>query len=101
MQIQNFRGVKSGELFPPKYAVLVGDNNCGKSTVLEAIDLCLGPERLARRPVVDEHDFYAGKYIDAEKKPVEIKIEVVVADLSDEQKRDFQFPLGVVERGIT
>jgi len=30
--------------------------------------------------------FTSGKYIDAEKKPVEIKIEVVVADLSDEQK---------------
>ena len=91
IKIQNFRGIKSGELFFPKYAVLVGDNNCGKSTVIEAIDLCLGPERLSRHPIIDEHDFYAGRYIDAEKKPVEIKIEVVVMDLSDEQAREFRY----------
>ena len=46
IKIGNFRGVKSAELLFPQYAALVGDNNCGKSTVLEAIDLCLGPERL-------------------------------------------------------
>jgi putative ATP-dependent endonuclease of OLD family len=69
---------------------LVGDNNCGKSTVLEAIDLCLGPERLSRHPVIDEHDFYAGRYIKAEKNPVEIKIEVIVVDLIDEQARYFK-----------
>jgi putative ATP-dependent endonuclease of the OLD family len=90
IKIQNFRGIQSGELFFPKYAVLVGDNNCGKSTVIEAIDLCLGPERLSRHPIIDEHDFYAGRYIDAEKKPLEIKIEVVVVDLSDEQAREFR-----------
>lgn len=90
LQIENFRGIKRGDIFLPKYTVLVGDNNCGKSTVLEAIDLCLGPERLSRHPVIDEHDFYAGRYIDAEKNAVEIKIEVVVVDLSDEQTRYFK-----------
>ena len=90
IRIQNFRGVKLGELFFPKYSALVGDNNCGKSTVLEAIDLCLGPERLSRRPIIDEHDFHAGKYLDAAKNPVEIRIEVTVIGLSDEQKRHFR-----------
>ena len=32
----------------------------GKSTVLDAIDLCLGPDRLSRQPPVDEHDFHLG-----------------------------------------
>lgn len=90
IQINNFRGIKKGELFLQKYTALIGDNNCGKSTVLEAIDLCLGPERLSKRPVIDEHDFYAGRYIDAEKIPIEIKVEVVVVDLSSEQKRYFK-----------
>ncbi len=58
--------------------------------MLEAIDLCLGPERLAKHPVIDEHDFYSGQYLDAENKPIEIKIEVIVIDLSDEQKRFFR-----------
>ncbi len=61
--IRNFRGVKRAALLLPKHAVLVGDNNTGKSTVLEAIDLVMGSDRLSRRPPVDEHDFYQGKYL--------------------------------------
>lgn len=90
INIENFRGVSKGELFFNGHTVLVGDNNTGKSTVLEAIDLVLGPERLARRPPIDEHDFYAGRYIDAEANSVPIKIEVVVIDLTDEQTRFFR-----------
>lgn len=70
--------------------MLVGDNNTGKSTVLEAIDLVLGPERLSRRPIIDEHDFYAGRYIGNEENPVELKVEVVVVDLTEEQSRHFR-----------
>lgn len=90
LKINNFRGIKQGELLIPSHAVMVGDNNIGKSSLLEAIDLVLGPERLARRPVIDEHDFYAGQYIDGDGKPVLIQIEVVVADLSEDQTRHFR-----------
>ena len=89
LQIKNFRGVKSGELLFNRHVALVGDNNSGKSTVLEAIDLVLGPERLARRPVVDEHDFYAGEYKAENETPIEIIIEVLIADLTEEQCRRF------------
>jgi AAA ATPase domain len=54
INIQNFRGIKSGELLFPENVVLAGDNNCGKSTVIEAIDLCLGPERMNRHHFGDE-----------------------------------------------
>lgn len=69
LSIANFRGIKSATLIFPDHAVLIGDNNTGKSTVLEAIDLVLGPDRLNRRPPVDEHDFHLGKYI-SPKQPV-------------------------------
>ena len=72
------------------HTVLVGDNNTGKSTALEAIDLVLGPERLAKRPVIDEHDFFGGRYRDEEGKAVPIQIRVVVTDLSEEQQRHFR-----------
>ena len=64
ISIENFRGIKNGNLFLDSHSVFVGDNNSGKSTVFEAIDLVLGPERLSRHPVIDEHDFYAGEYVD-------------------------------------
>ena len=67
IKINNFRGVKSAELLLPDHVVFVGDNNTGKSTVLEAIDLVLGPERLHRISPIDEHDFYAGEYIGTER----------------------------------
>ena len=63
LKIRNFRGIKSADLFFPDHVVLIGDNNTGKSTVLEAIDLVLGPERLSRRAPIDEHDFYLGRYL--------------------------------------
>ena len=66
LKIRNFRGIKSADLFFQDHVVLIGDNNTGKSTVLEAIDLALGPDRLGRRAPIDEHDFYIGRYLPKE-----------------------------------
>ena len=88
LKIENFRGIKKSELFFNSHTVLVGDNNVGKSTVLEAIDLTLGPDRLSKYPIIDEHDFYAGEYLLADKS-VEINIETVIIKLSEEQMRHF------------
>lgn len=90
VRIVNFRGIAEGTVHFDGHSVLVGDNNAGKSTLLEAIDLVLGPERLSRRPVVDEHDFYAGQYLSAEGLPIPLSVEVIVADLNDEQLRHFR-----------
>jgi putative ATP-dependent endonuclease of OLD family len=46
--IENFRGIRSTKPMLPDHAVLIGDNNTGKSSVFEAIDLALGPDRLSR-----------------------------------------------------
>ena len=63
LKIRNFRGVKQADLLFPEHVVLIGDNNTGKSTVLDAIDLVLGPDRLSRRAPINEHDFYQGHYL--------------------------------------
>lgn len=95
--IENFRGIRSASLVLPDHAVLIGDNNTGKSSLLEAIDLALGPDRLNRRPPVDEHDFYRGRYLPvAAAQPTEksadapkILVEVTITNLSDEQQARF------------
>lgn len=109
INIENFRGIKQASLLLPKHGVLIGDNNTGKTTILEALDLVLGPDRLNRMPVIDEHDFYQGKYLaqapksaegvpaEQETEPAEyqksvapiISIEVVITDLSEEQLATF------------
>lgn len=89
LKIENFRGIRSSELTLQDQCVIVGDNNTGKSTILEAIDLVLGPERLSKFPVIDEHDFFAGQYIGNSDSEIAIKIEVIIIDLNDDQKTRF------------
>ncbi|MCB9959716.1 MAG: AAA family ATPase [Rhodospirillaceae bacterium] len=72
---KEFPGIKEATIFLPKHAVLIGDNNTGKTTLLEAIDLVLGPDRLNRMPPVDEHDFFQGRYL-----PVQVGAEGVADD---------------------
>jgi len=82
LKIRNFRGIKTTELFFPDHVVLIGDNNTGKSTVLEAIDLVLGPDRLTRRSTIDEHDFHLGQYLSGDGASASggEAVEAVVAD---------------------
>lgn len=61
--VKNFRGIREASVLLPPHGVLIGDNNTGKTTILEALDLALGPDRLNRQPPVDEHDFFQGKYL--------------------------------------
>ncbi len=116
IKISNFRGVKTADILLPKHAVLIGDNNIGKTTILEALDLVLGPDRLNRQPPIDEHDFFRGEYavksfittadtLAAENDqgtdapvpqvdsspgdPPKIDIEVTVVDLTEEQRAKF------------
>ena len=51
--------------------------------------MALGPERLNRRPIVDEHDFYCGRYLDANGSPREIRISAVLTELSSEAEKRF------------
>ena len=87
LSIDNFRGVRKGVVNLHGHTLLVGGNNVGKSTICEALDLALGSERLFRRPVVDEHDFHDGKYMDSSGRPILIRIEVILVDLPDELQR--------------
>jgi putative ATP-dependent endonuclease of the OLD family len=89
LTISNFRGVAHGVVAFAGHTLLVGGNNVGKSTICEALDLVLGPERLYRRPVVDEHDFHCGRYKTDDGALVEIRIEAILTDLSQEAELKF------------
>lgn len=90
LTIQNFRGIKSAKLHFDGHALFVGPNNVGKSTICEALDLVLSPDRINRFPPVEEFDFYNAKYLRAPEvegespQPIPIRIEVVLVDLDAE-----------------
>ncbi|MFZ6755991.1 ATP-dependent nuclease [Undibacterium sp. Ji50W] len=56
LKIENFRGVRTGFVRFGRHPVLVGDNNTGKTTLIEALALLLGRDRLVQE--LTEHDFY-------------------------------------------
>lgn len=87
LSIQNFRGVKKGSVDFLGHTLLVGGNNAGKSTICEALELVLGPERAYRRPIVNEHDFHAGRYLDDDGNPIYIKLDVVLLHLPEEMEK--------------
>ena len=56
LKIENFRGVQDGIVRFSPHTVLVGANNCGKTTVIEALALLFGRDRMIRS--LTEHDFH-------------------------------------------
>ena len=91
VHIENFRGIRRADVHFSGTSVLLGDNNTGKSTVFEAIELAIGPDRLARTQAIDEHDFYGGDYLPVEGVPPKhIVVEVVIADLDEQHCTKFR-----------
>ncbi|MBB4398827.1 AAA family ATPase [Bradyrhizobium sp. ERR14] len=89
--IENFRGIRQASIDFSGTTVLLGDNNTGKSTVLEAIELAIGPDRLARVQAIDEHDFHGGDYLSIEGQPQKhIVIEVIIAGLDEHLSTRFR-----------
>lgn len=58
VQIENFRGIAKGKIVLPPHAALLGPNNTGKSSVVEALALLFARERMVR-PISD-WDFFGG-----------------------------------------
>jgi putative ATP-dependent endonuclease of OLD family len=88
LTIENFRGIKRAELHFGGHTLLIGANNVGKSTICEALDLVLGPDRLSRTPPVQEFDFFNARYLsDDGRTPIPLRIEVVLTGLTDEIRR--------------
>lgn len=58
VRIENFRGLKELELDLDETTVLIGENNSGKTSVLDALRLCLRELGPRRRVVFDSFDFH-------------------------------------------
>lgn len=90
LRMKNFRSVAKGEVLFPGHTAVIGGNSVGKSTMCEALDLCLGPDRLSRSNPVNEHDFYQRRYISSDNTPTAIELEVVLTDLTADLETKFR-----------
>ncbi len=118
IKIKNFRCIRSAEMLPSMNNVLLGPNNIGKTTILEAINYVLNPEITYRSNMIDENDFFGRQYYQIETEgdasntadhdndgdgdaehtevseaagdnPYNIYIEIVITDLTDDDKDKF------------
>ena len=90
LELANFRSVAEGKVTFPGHTVIIGGNSVGKSTMCEALDLLLGPDRLSRSSPIDEHDFFERRYLDEHGVPIPIKLEVVLTGLTDDVLTKFR-----------
>lgn len=58
LELRNFRGIKTGIITLPQHVVLLGANNAGKSTVVEALAILFGRERMVS--AISDWDFFGG-----------------------------------------
>lgn len=61
--MENFRGIRQATIRFPSHTLILGPNDACKSTVLEALNFALGPDRIRGADPVDEHDFFQGDYL--------------------------------------
>ncbi len=85
VRIRDFRGIKSLDLELGRVTVLIGENNSGKTSVLDALKLCLKDLGPRRRAVFDGLDFHLP---DSDSEPSSadpIRIEVSFSDHAGEE----------------
>lgn len=56
--INNFRSIKYLDFKPDKINLLIGGNNSGKTTILQALDFALNPYKNWHEGIITEYDFY-------------------------------------------
>ncbi len=58
IQIENFRGIKKIDLELDRITVLIGENNIGKTSILEALNICMNRGLTRRALPFSEYDFH-------------------------------------------
>ena len=61
LRIENFRGIRTGHILFGPHTVSIGQNNCGKTTVIEALAVLFGPDRMVRD--LAEHELFSFQMI--------------------------------------
>ena len=88
LHIENFRGIRRLDLDLDEMTVLIGENNSGKTAVLDALRLCLRDLGPRRRVVFDALDFHLA---DAAAEPASaepIRIEITFSEQSKGEWND-------------
>lgn len=87
IDIKNFRGIEKLSLALDDLCVLIGENNAGKSSILDALRLCLTRSLTRRGAVFEEYDYHLA---DASADPT--KAEPIEITLSFAERDENEWP---------
>ena len=85
IRIHNFRGIKNLDLEFGRVTVLIGENNTGKTSVLDALKLCIRDLSPRRRVVFDAMDFHLSDSSAEPSSGGPIKIDVTFSEQQDSE----------------
>ncbi len=83
VRIRNFRGIRSLDLELGGVTVLIGENNTGKTSVLDALRLCLREVGIRSRSVIEGLDFHLAESGSEPNSADPIEIEIGFSERSD------------------
>jgi putative ATP-dependent endonuclease of OLD family len=87
--IENFRGIKHAEIeLCRDITVLIGENNVGKTTILEALHFCLDIVKSDKSCNFTEFDFYRDQKIDKLSACPPIKLTIEFRETNDHEWKD-------------
>lgn len=82
-KVQNFRSLKDVDITFDDSTILIGENNAGKSTLLDAIRK--GLSRLGTRSIFDEYDFFMDSEMSSPKYSEGIKIILIFEERTSDE----------------
>ena len=88
ISIKNFRGLVDVTIPIDDFTVIVGENNAGKTSLLDALRICLNAKNNRKSPHFDEYDYYLSTHDATPETAPCICIELLFREDSPEQWRD-------------
>jgi putative ATP-dependent endonuclease of OLD family len=88
LKIQNFRGIEELEMDLDDVCVLIGENNVGKSSVLDALRICLTRSLSRRNSSFEEYDYHLPDSVTEPAKAKPIEITLKFAERKDDEWPD-------------
>lgn len=85
LEIRNFRGIEELTLPLDDLCVLIGENNSGKSTVLDALRVCLTRSLTRRAGVFEEYDYHLPDSASEPSKAEPIEITLTFAERREDE----------------
>lgn len=81
IQIKNFRGIQELTLPLCNLCVLIGENNSGKSSILDAIQICLSESLSSNQQPFDDYDYYLESSTSEPEKSQPIEITMTFSEI--------------------